>query len=185
MKFVVSIYCLTCSAVFLWKIESSAAFFIHPVAKTSSLCMSAGKTMVEAPRLLISLKDKLNESAKLVLASQSPRRREILDMMGLAGKYSCEPPPLDESALQVELVKQNLHPTEYTRKLAEAKAHSSAIAASRSSKPIFFLGSDTVVDIDDRILEKPTDSEEAKAMLKRLSGRQVGFYSFLTRQYCC
>lgn len=100
--------------------------------------------------------------------------------MGLAGKYSCEPPPLDESSLQVELVKQDIHPREYTRRLAEAKAHS--LAAEHSAEkgddstrdiPVFYLGSDTVVEIDDRLLEKPKDEDEAKAMLRRLSGRQV------------
>lgn len=105
---------------------------------------------------------------------------EILDMMGLAGKYSCEPPPLDESSLQVELVKQDLHPREYTRRLAEAKAHSLAAEHSTGKGgdstrdiPVFYLGSDTVVEIDDRLLEKPKDEDEAKAMLRRLSGRQV------------
>lgn len=102
-------------------------------------------------------------------------------MMGLAGKYSCEPPPLDESSLQVELVKQNLHPSEYTQRLAEAKAHSLATKHSNEHGedpqrdiPIYYLGSDTVVEIDDRILEKPKDEDDAKAMLRRLSGREVG-----------
>ena len=84
---------------------------------------------------------------------------------------------LDESFWQKELRKQNLHPTEYTRKLAEAKAHSAAVAQAGSVKggTVFYLGSDTVVDIDDRILEKPVDTKEAKAMITRLSGRKVIF----------
>eukprot|EP00980_Cylindrotheca_fusiformis_P019909 scaffold7017_cov134-Cylindrotheca_fusiformis.AAC.4 len=146
--------------------------------------ISRNDAQTVASPLLVSLKERLtssptanqNGTACLVLASQSPRRREILDMMGLAGKYSCEPPPLDESALQVELVKQNLHPSQYTRRLAEAKAHSLATAHSieqgTRSIPIFYLGSDTVVDIDDRILEKPRDENEAKSMLRTLSGRE-------------
>ena len=98
-------------------------------------------------------------------------------MMGLAGLYSCEPPPLDESSLQEELVQQDLHPTIYTKKLAEAKAHS--LAAEHATKeqnvdvPVFYLGSDTVVDIDDKILEKPKNEEEAKQMLRKLSGQEV------------
>jgi hypothetical protein len=63
------------------------------------------------PQLLVSLRDRLVKNgggysssecplAKLVLASQSPRRREILDMMGLASLYDVEPSPLDESQLQ-------------------------------------------------------------------------------------
>ncbi|CAJ1935884.1 unnamed protein product [Cylindrotheca closterium] len=113
----------------------------------------------ESSPLLISLRDKLcadnnaikeGKKACLVLASQSPRRREILDMMGLAGSYS--------------------------KKLAEAKAHS--LAAEHAGKerntniPVFYLGSDTVVDIDDKILEKPKNEEEAKQMLLKLSGQE-------------
>mmetsp|Transcript_18444 Transcript_18444/g.45715 ORF Transcript_18444/g.45715 Transcript_18444/m.45715 type:complete len:232 (+) Transcript_18444:55-750(+) len=145
----------------------------------------------ESSPLLISLRDKLRadsniiregQKACLVLASQSPRRREILDMMGLAGLYSCEPPPLDESSLQKELVQQNLHPTVYTKKLAEAKAHS--LAAKHATKeqnidiPVFYLGSDTVVDIEDKILEKPKDEEDAKQMLRKLSGQEVSSSSY-------
>ena len=40
---------------------------------------------------------------RLILASQSPRRREILDLMGLSGRYIAQPSPLDEEALQIEL----------------------------------------------------------------------------------
>lgn len=146
--------------------------------------------MTAAPPLLISLRGKLvsadksdvvdgRSSASLVLASQSPRRREILDMMGLAGTYSCEPPPLEEESLQLELRAQGVPPTEYTKMLAEAKAHS--LAAKRASeggheidRPVFYLGSDTVVDVDgDKILEKPKNEEDAKKMLRKLSGREV------------
>ncbi|KAL3935113.1 MAG: hypothetical protein SGBAC_009305 [Bacillariaceae sp.] len=97
-------------------------------------------------------------------------------MMGLAGLYSCEPPPLDESSLQKELVQQDLHPTVYTEKLAQAKAHSSAAAHAANDQkvsiPVFYLGSDTVVDIDDKILEKPKNEQEAKQMLRKLSGQE-------------
>lgn len=102
---------------------------------------------------------------------------EILDMMGLAGLYACEPPPLDESSLQKELMQQDLHPTIYTRKLAEAKAHSLATKHATQEQdiviPVFYLGSDTVVEIDDKILEKPNDEQAAKQMLRKLSGQEV------------
>lgn len=173
---------------YCYRIKSSL-FIPHAIKRKEVSLFNHGKMLTNgnqeygssASRLLISLKDKLgndsNDSvstACLVLASQSPRRREILDMMGLAGKYTCEPPPLDESSLQAQLVKQNLHPTEYTRLLAEAKANSLAEehAQKDNMSPVFYLGSDTVVEIDDCILEKPKDANEAKAMLKRLSGRQ-------------
>ena len=133
------------------------------------------------PLLLVSLLENigLDESAKvrLVLASQSPRRREILDMMMLNGKYDVETPPLDESKLQRELTEKGVASTEYTCRLAEAKAHALALCHLDKEEngitiPTFFLGFDTVVEIDGGILEKPTDSAHAKRMLNTLSGRQ-------------
>lgn len=124
------------------------------------------------PHLVYSLVDYLknNDGApKLILASQSPRRREILNFMGLEGLYDVEPSPCDETKLQKEL--QGMDPIEYTRRLAEAKA--SALAEERytgSSDHILFLGSDTIVEMDDKILEKPKDLVESKKMITRLSG---------------
>jgi septum formation protein len=148
-------------------------------------------------QLLVSLSDRLARTddkqpsgddslppplAKLVLASQSPRRREILDMMGLANCYEVEPSPLDESKLQDELMMmgQLLSSTEYTRRLAEAKARalaeahcqSDSTATANDAIPTLYLGSDTIVELDETILEKPKDVADAKRMLTLLSGRQ-------------
>lgn len=118
---------------------------------------------------------------QLILASQSPRRREILDMMGLVGKYQHEPSPLDESALQVKLQNEKNHPIEYTRILAEEKAkalaeqimkESSSETTSTPTTTYLILGSDTIVDFQDQILEKPTDEQDAQQMLQQLSGNQ-------------
>lgn len=133
--------------------------------------------------LLVSLSEELDcdpasTKAQLILASQSPRRREILDMMGLSeGKeYVVEPSPLDESKLQVELAAEKLSPVEYTRRLAEAKALALAEAQcgqiTNAEKPRYYLGSDTIVEIDDSILEKPKSEEDAKRMLNSMSGRK-------------
>jgi len=131
--------------------------------------------------LLVSLRELLDcepttPKAELILASQSPRRREILGMMGLSeGKeFVVEPSPLDESKLQVALAKEKLSPIEYTRRLAEAKALALAEAHNTETtpKPRYYLGSDTIVEIDDSILEKPKDAEDAKRMLTSMSGRK-------------
>jgi septum formation protein len=137
-------------------------------------------TTTKSPSLLIAWRQKLGDSddslAQLVLASQSPRRREILDMMGLAGQYTVEPSPLDESVLQAELIQEQVPAIEYTRRLAEAKAQAVAkkyVDNEQQQKlPTYYLGSDTIVEIDECILEKPKDPSEAKQMLRRLSGRQ-------------
>lgn len=113
-----------------------------------------------------------DNNIRLILASQSPRRREILAMLGLAGRFSVTHSPLDESALAGELAQQSLSPLEYTRTLAEKKAEALANVLSQDSSttPTLILGSDTIVDLQEHILEKPTDTESAIAMLTKLSG---------------
>ena len=112
---------------------------------------------------------------RLILASQSPRRKEILDMMGLQGLFDVMPSPLNESALQRSLA--DLPPLQYTQTLAEQKAQALAdqLAAAESSQssrpPILILGSDTIVELEGRILEKPKDAADAKRMLSALSGQ--------------
>lgn len=114
--------------------------------------------------------------ARLVLASQSPRRREILDMMMLGGRYTVETSPLDESNLQLQLRGMGITSAEYTRKLAEGKAQALAenhLAMGKGSDtiPTYYLGSDTVVELDGNILEKPTDPNDAERMLAMMSGK--------------
>jgi septum formation protein len=131
-----------------------------PVSKRSTSSSSLSMS------LLVSHMQHLDVGVKLILASQSPRRREILDMMGLRGKYTTTPSPLDESLLQQRLAKED--PKIYTRILAEEKAK--ALAENLTVKvPTLVLGSDTIVDLEGKILEKPTDADSAVAMLKQLS----------------
>lgn len=197
---ILSIFCLL---VLLFCGLDALAFSFHPRLHSSSLVdssfpstrvsssqrpcsylrMVSFKTATAGtnPSLLIALREKLGNSddslAQLVLASQSPRRREILDMMGLAGRYTVEPSPLDESVLQAELVKAKIPSIEYTKRLAESKAESLARKhlsdnEQQQQLPIYYLGSDTIVELDECILEKPKDTSEAKQMLGRLSGRE-------------
>jgi len=131
---------------------------------------------------------------RLILASQSPRRREILDMMGLREKYHVQPSPLDETALQIQLAEKHskeggILPKRYTKILAESKARAlvesdqltfasivtgndDSNASETSIKQIttFVLGSDTIVDLDGTILEKPNSKAHAVEMLHMLSG---------------
>jgi septum formation protein len=154
----------------------------HNSHKSTGHSMQMADMHEDNPLLLVSLLDKigLDESAKvrLVLASQSPRRKEILDMMMLKGKYAVETPPLDESKLQRELTEKGVTSAEYTCRLAEAKAlalaecHLAEKKDARDDIPTFYLGSDTVVEIDEGILNKPKDPADAKRMLTLMSGRQ-------------
>jgi septum formation protein len=125
----------------------------------------------------------------LILASQSPRRKEILDMMGLSNHYKVIVSPLNESSVAEQLLttgsgtnneddtitNQVINPIDYTRILAEEKAMSLAnhIAASTKRTSTFLvLGSDTIVVMDNTtILEKPKDVSDAISMLQTLSNR--------------
>lgn len=96
----------------------------------------------------------------IYLASSSPRRRELLSQIGvsfdLVSAEIEEKPELGESA------------QEYVLRLALQKAQA-GFANSNREKPV--LGADTIVTIDQKILEKPRDKNHAKEMLQLLSGR--------------
>jgi len=96
---------------------------------------------------------------RIVLASQSPRRRELLSLIGIP--HEVRPADLDESILPGE------SPTEHAERLARSKAE--AVAARDPAAVV--IGSDTIVVLDGEILGKPRDAGEAATMLRRLSGR--------------
>src|SRR5437016_11829989 len=95
----------------------------------------------------------------LVLASQSPRRREILNAAGIEFVVRW--------ANVIEECQAGESPEKYVRRLAEAKA--AAVAAADDE---IVLGADTEVVIDGQVLGKPKDHADAARMLKLLSGRE-------------
>jgi len=96
---------------------------------------------------------------ELVLASQSPRRRELLAIAGF--RFTVRAKPVEE------LRRGNESPIEYATRLARDKAESVW------ERPgVIVLGADTIVVIDDQVLEKPADANDARAMLQLLSGRE-------------
>jgi septum formation protein len=97
--------------------------------------------------------------ASIVLASGSPRRREILTTLGV--EFDVHPADIDESVQAGEA------PLDYVRRLAATKA--SAVAASQPDRVV--IAADTTVVIDGEILGKPVGIDEARAMARRLSGR--------------
>ena len=99
------------------------------------------------------------EPPALILASQSPRRRELLALVGIA--HTVMPADIDER------VRPDEHPAPHAERLARGKA--SALAAVHPHAIV--VGADTIVVVDGDILGKPRDAAEAKAMLRRLSGR--------------
>ncbi|QSX29672.1 septum formation inhibitor Maf [Shewanella cyperi] len=104
----------------------------------------------------------------LVLASQSPRRRELLLQAGLGRadfRFERVNPDIDETPLPDET------PEAHVERLAREKALAGLSLASGFEQPVV-LGSDTIVVLDGRILGKPRDAEDACAMLSALSDRE-------------
>lgn len=95
----------------------------------------------------------------LILASSSPRRKELLTLLGLP--FEIIPPEINEEVLGQET------PANHVRRLALEKAQS---VASHYPKSLI-IGSDTVIELDSQILGKPADLEDAHHMLTRLRGR--------------
>ena len=98
----------------------------------------------------------------LILASKSPRRRDLLAQAGLV--FEVVPSTVDEKSLRMHIQEK---PEEYARVLAEAKAHEVA----RQFQDSWVIGADTMVVINDTVLGKPRDTAEARHMLETLSGK--------------
>ena len=96
----------------------------------------------------------------IVLASASPRRQELLRNAGIP--FEVQPADVDESPMAGEPA----------QKCAERLAREKALKVWRNRPQEIVLGADTVVVVDDVILGKPTDVEDAVRMLRLLSGRQ-------------
>lgn len=71
--------------------------------------------------------------------------------MGLSGRYSAEPSPLDEEQLQIELSQKDITPHDYAKTLAERKAHAKGVTMSHNGDITLIIGSDTIVDLEGHI----------------------------------
>ncbi|MGN6280946.1 Maf family protein, partial [Frateuria sp.] len=98
----------------------------------------------------------------LYLASQSPRRRELLQQLGIA--YA----PLDVEVPEVRALDEA--PQEYVSRVARDKARA-GFARVADAVDALVIGSDTEVVLDGEVFGKPADAAQAGAMLRRLSGR--------------
>lgn len=99
------------------------------------------------------------QAARVILASQSPRRRELLTLIGIT--HEVRPADIDETVFPGE------KPVPHCKRLARHKAQT--LAALHPDAVV--IGADTIVVVDGDILGKPRDSDDAMAMLRRLSGR--------------
>lgn len=110
--------------------------------------------------------DTLMNDTPLILASASPRRRELLSLTGLA--FQVDAPEVDESCA--------LPPREAVMELSRRKA----LAAANAHPGCFILAADTLVSVDEQALGKPRDAEDACRMLRLLSGRWHQVYTGVT-----
>lgn len=96
---------------------------------------------------------------RIILASQSPRRKELLAQMGV--QFDAVPSGYDE----------RLDDSRATAEVAKELALGKAMDVAEQYPDCIVIGSDTIVTVDDRQLEKPRDKREAHEILKLLSGR--------------
>ena len=94
----------------------------------------------------------------IILASKSPRRRELMELIGL---------PFTVRVAQVDETMEDLPPEEAVAQLSRKKAE-----AARETLDEVVIGADTIVVLDGKILGKPEDATDAYRMLKFLSGRR-------------
>lgn len=106
----------------------------------------------------------------IILASNSPRRRELLAQIGIRD-FQILSPDVDEA------VEPGLSPARMVEALSLRKAQA---AAGRAGAEDLIIAADTVVALDGRVLGKPRDQGEAFAMLSALSGREHRVYTGVT-----
>ncbi len=97
---------------------------------------------------------------RVVLASASPRRRQLLDLIGIA--HEVRPANIDES----------MRPHENPRRHAERLAREKAIAIATRDPDLITIAADTIVVVNRKVLGKPKDADDAGRMLALLSGRE-------------
>ncbi|WP_078432465.1 Maf family protein [Metabacillus halosaccharovorans] len=104
-------------------------------------------------------------NSNLILASASPRRKELLELLQL---------PFEVISSEVEeVVDENLHPADMVQSLAQQKAESVAKTKPNS----YVIGSDTLVVYQGKMLGKPKSEQEAREMLIMLSGQTHEVYT--------
>lgn len=109
----------------------------------------------------------------IILASQSPRRRELLGQMGIQN-FQIISPDVDES------VAEGTAPADMVEQLSRRKA---AAVAQSAGEDALIIAADTVVVWNGKVLGKPTDEDHAFAMLSALSGNRHQVFSGVTVMY--
>jgi len=103
---------------------------------------------------------------KLILASKSKVRKEILDKNNIISEV--EPSNVDEDIIKKSLIKENASPEVISKNLAELKANK----ISKKKNDNLVLGADSVIDLNGELISKPNDRKEALEILRKLNGKK-------------
>lgn len=117
----------------------------------------------------MNMEEYMGLNGKIILASQSPRRKELLKQIGL--KFECMPSDMEE-------VVSSDNPEEVVKELSKQKAED--IASKCNDGFGLIIGADTVVSYAGKILGKPKDINEAKSMLSMLQSHKHQVYTGVT-----
>ena len=139
------------------------------------------KTSIDTPSSAFttdSILNKKSSSPLLYLASQSPRRAELLQQLGLQFEKLCI--DVDEVRNSGEIPEEFVSRLGYDKAMAGYRMLMDQQQPSGSDVPLAVLGADTIVVCDNCILGKPTGEDDAERMLLSLSGRSHSVYTSLT-----
>ena len=103
---------------------------------------------------------------KIILASKSEVRKEILDQNGINNEVI--PANVDENQIKESLLKEKATPAIISKNLAELKANK----VSEKKHDYLVLGADSVIDLKGELISKPTNREEALIILEKLNGQK-------------
>ena len=103
---------------------------------------------------------------KIILASKSKVRKEILDKNNIPNKV--EPSNVDEDAVKESLIREKVAPDIISKNLAELKANK--ISSKQTGQMV--LGADSVIDLNGELISKPDNRDEALTILKKLNGKK-------------
>ena len=108
---------------------------------------------------------------KLILASKSKVRKEILDQNNIFAQV--QPSSVDEDPIKQSLLNENASPEIISKNLAELKAS----RVSQKNFDVLVLGADSVIDLDGELISKPQNREDALSILKKLNGKKHNLVS--------
>jgi septum formation protein len=112
-----------------------------------------------------------NRMVKIILASKSKVRKEILDKNNIISRV--EPSNVDEDVIKKSLIKNKASPEIISKNLAELKANK----VSQNNFDFLVLGADSVIDLNGEIISKPESRDQAMNILKKLNGKKHNLIS--------